>query len=99
MIVAPLWSWPAALVLLMLGITTGWLLLPFLWPMRRELGLKLPVVMLGALALLVPSVFYLFLSALRAAEDRATPSTTWVQWLVYAAGLTVGLWLEERRHG
>lgn len=96
---APLWSWPAALALLLLGMSSGWLLVPLLWPMRRDLGLRLPVAMFGALALLVPSVFYLFLAALRAAEGLVVPSTTWVQWLVFAAGLTAGLWLEERRHG
>jgi hypothetical protein len=94
----PLWSWPASVALLLLGLTMGWLLLPFLWPMRRESGLPMPVLVLGFMAVTVPSLFFLFVYVLRSVEGLAPPATTWAQWLVFAAGLTAGLWLEERRH-
>jgi hypothetical protein len=95
----PLWSWPAALALLLLGMSVGWLLLPFLWPMRRRADQPLPVAVLGLMVVTVPSLYFLFLAVLRGAEGLAVPATTWAQWLVFAAGLTAGLWLEERRHG
>lgn len=93
-----LWSWPAALALLLLGMASGWLLIPLLWPLRRSEGLRLPVLIFGLLALIVPTLFFLFLGVLRAIEDRAIPWTSWAQWCTFAIGMWAGLWLEERRH-
>lgn len=95
----PLWSWPAAMVLLLLGIAAGGILLPFLWPMRRQQSMRMPVGILAFMALVVPSLFFLFVAVLRTAEQRVAPLTTWSQWVVFAVGLSIGLWIEERRHG
>lgn len=91
------WTWDAAAALLLLGIAIGWLILPLTWPLRRRDKLRLPVKGIALVVIIIPSLFYLFLSILRLVEGLTPPSTTWAQWIVFSIGLCVGLLIEERK--
>ena len=92
-----LWDWPSAIGLFGVGMLIGAILLPFAWPERTANRERYPVWTAGFLALMIGAVFFGFLIVARLFTipvDMAIRTIgTSVEWVVFTAGMTVGLWV------